>query len=67
MDNVNKVLVPYLIPSDCQQCSNLYLLLIIPIGVSGLLLVIVMFVMNLTVSEGTINPFIFYVQHFKHS
>ena len=46
---------------DCQQCSNLYLLLIIPIGVSGLLLVIVMFVMNLTVSEGTINPFIFYV------
>ena len=47
--------------SDCQQCSNVYLLLIIPIAVSGILLVIVMFVLTLTVSEGTINPFILYV------
>ena len=47
--------------SDCQQCSNVYLFLIIPIAVSGILLVIVMFVLNLTVSEGTINPFILYV------
>ena len=46
--------------SDCQRCSNVYLLLIIPIAVSGILLVIVMFVLNLTVSEGTINPFILY-------
>ena len=46
--------------SDCQQCTNVYLLLIIPIAVSGILLVIVMFVLNLTVSEGTINPFILY-------
>ena len=46
---------------DCQQCSNVYLFLIIPIAVSGILLVIVMFVLNLTVSEGTINPFILYV------
>ena len=47
--------------SDCQQCSNVYLFLIIPIAASGILLVIVMFVLNLTVSEGTINPFILYV------
>ena len=47
--------------SDCQQCSNVYLFLIIPIAVSGILLVIVMFVLNLTVSEGTINPFILYL------
>ena len=46
--------------SNCQQCSNVYLFLIIPIAVSGILLVIVMFVLNLTVSEGTINPFILY-------
>ena len=46
--------------SDCQPCSNIYLLLIIPIAVSGILLVIVMFVLNLTVSDGTINPFILY-------
>ena len=47
--------------SDCQQCLNVYLFLIIPIAVSGILLVIVMFALNLTVSEGTINPFILYV------
>ena len=46
--------------SDCQPCSNVYLFLIIPIAVSGILLVIVMFVLNLTVSDGTINPFILY-------
>ena len=46
--------------SDCQQCSNVYLFLIIPIAVSGISLVIVMFVLNLTVSDGTINPFILY-------
>ena len=46
---------------DCQQCSNVYLFVIIPIAVSGILLVIIMFVLNLTVSEGTINPFILYV------
>ena len=46
--------------SDCQKCSNMYLLLLIPIAVSGIVLVIIMFVLNLTVSEGTIIPFILY-------
>ena len=46
--------------SDCQKCSNMHLYLLIPIAVSGILLVLIMFVLNLTVSEGTIIPFILY-------
>ena len=46
--------------NKCQQCSNVYLLLIILIAISGIVLVIITFVLNLTVSEGTINPFILY-------
>jgi len=45
----------------CQQCSNIYILLIVPIALIGLLLVVVLFVLNLTVTDGTINAFILYV------
>ena len=47
--------------SKCQLCSNIYLFLIIPIAITGLLLVFMLFIVNLTVTEGTINVFIFYV------
>ena len=47
--------------SNCQQCSNTFLLLIIPITVTGLVLVLMLFALNLTVTDGTINGFIFYV------
>ena len=46
--------------SDCQKCSNMHFLLLISFAVSGILLVLIMFVLNLTVSEGTIIPFILY-------
>ena len=46
--------------SHCQQCSNIYLLLIVPITVAGLVLVILLFILNLTVTDGTINAFILY-------
>ena len=46
--------------SDCQNCSNMHLLLLISFAVSGILLVLIMFVLNLTVSQGTIIPFILY-------
>ena len=45
---------------DCKKCSNIYLLLILPIAVAGLLLVVVLFALNLTVTEGSINGLIFY-------
>ena len=47
--------------SYCKQCSSLYLTLIIPIGIAGLLLVLLLFLLNLTVTDGSINAFIFYV------
>ena len=45
---------------QCKQCSNIYLLLIIPIAIVGIILVIILFMFHLTVKNGTINSFIFY-------
>ena len=47
--------------SHCQQCSNIYLFLIVPIAIAGLVLVSLLFTLNLTVTDGTINAFILYV------
>ena len=46
--------------SDCEKCSNVTLLVIIPIAVAGILLVLMLFILNLTVTNGAINTFIFY-------
>ena len=47
--------------SHCKQCSNVYLLLIIPIAIAGIVLVIMLFTFNLSVTNGIINTLIFYV------
>ncbi|XP_065895735.1 uncharacterized protein [Dysidea avara] len=47
--------------SHCQPCSNIYLFLIVPITIAGLMLVLLLFFLNLTVVDGTINAFILYV------
>ena len=47
--------------SHCKQCSNFYLLLIIPIAIAGVVLVMMLFTFNLTVTNGVINTLIFYV------
>ena len=46
--------------SQCKKCSNVYLLIIIPIGIAGLVLVLLLFVLNLTVTDGNINAVLFY-------
>ena len=46
--------------SHCQQCSNIHLFLIVPIAIAGLVLVLLLFILNLTVTDGTINSFILY-------
>ena len=46
--------------SKCKKCSNLIPLTVFPGIISGLLLVIVLMLLNLTVSVGTINGLIFY-------
>ena len=44
--------------SACKSCSNIFLLIIIPIGIAGLTLVVLLFVLNLTVTDGNVNPFL---------
>ena len=46
--------------SQCLQCSNLYLVLIVPFALVGVALVAVLILCNFTVSVGTINGLIFY-------
>ena len=44
----------------CSKCSNVYLLLLLPFSMAGLVLVVLLFALNLTVTEGSINGLIFY-------
>ena len=46
--------------SRCQKCSNYWLLLIIPFGLAGVSLVVMMMVCNLTLASGTLSGLIFY-------
>ena len=46
--------------SNCRECSNVYLLLIIPFALAGVALVVLLLKCNLTVSVGHINGIIFY-------
>ena len=45
----------------CAKCSNIWLLLLPVFILAGLVLVLVLFALNLTVVEGMINGFIFYI------
>ena len=51
--------------NQCGQCTNDYLALIIPFAVAGIALVVFVIILNLTVSVGTINGLIFYVNVLK--
>ena len=46
---------------QCKRCSNIYLLLIIPIAIAGVVFVTLLYIFNLTVWNGTIHTCIFYV------
>ena len=45
---------------NCQYCSNIYLLLTIPIAIIGFIFVFLLFYLNLTITTGTINTFVLY-------
>ena len=51
---------------DCEKCSNMTLLVIILIALAGILLVLMLFMLNLTVTNGAINTFIFLFQHCQY-
>ena len=46
--------------SQCKQCTNRFLILIIPFAVMGVALVFLLFVCKLTVATGTLSGLIFY-------
>ncbi|XP_064388865.1 uncharacterized protein LOC135336917 [Halichondria panicea] len=46
--------------SNCKECSNLYLLLLIPFALAGILLVASILVLNITIATGNIHGLIFY-------
>ena len=46
---------------QCKQCSDYYLLLIIPFAIMGVLLVIGLVMLDITVSTGALNGIILYV------
>ena len=45
---------------QCLPCSNVYISLLLPFAMAGVLLVFVIKVLNLTISQGTLNELIFY-------
>ena len=47
--------------SQCKHCSNIPMLIILPIAIAGIALVIMLFLFDITVTNGTINSFVFYV------
>ena len=49
------------VSSQCQHCSSFYLFHIVPIVIESIVLVLLLFLLNLTVTNGTINAFILYV------
>ena len=51
--------------NECSQCSNWYLLLLIVFGLAGFCLVALIIILNLTVSVGTLDALIFYVNVVK--
>ena len=46
--------------SRCMKCTNLHILITIIVIVAGIVLVVLLYLLNLTVTKGTINGIIFY-------
>ncbi len=46
--------------SKCKECSNLYLILLIPFALAGILLVALILALNITIETGNIHGLIFY-------
>ena len=46
--------------SQCKKCSNMYLVLLFPFVLAGVFLVILLFLLHLTIAEGTLHGLIFY-------
>ena len=49
----------------CLKCSSYYMFLLLPYAMAGIILVLFIKVLNLTISEGTLNGLIFYANVIK--
>ena len=49
----------------CQHCSNAHIALLLPFAISGIVLVFFVKAIDLTISQGTLNCFIFYANVIK--
>ena len=45
---------------ECKECTNIYLLLLLPFALAGILLVLFLFLTDMTVAAGTINGLLFF-------
>ena len=45
---------------ECRQCTNIYLLLLIPLRLAGILLILFLSLTDMTVAAGTTNGLLFY-------
>ena len=46
--------------NNCKQCTNIYLLLLAPFGLAGILLIVFLSLTDMTVTAGTINGLLFF-------
>ena len=46
--------------NECKQCTNIYLLLLIPFGLAGILLIVFLSFTDMTVTAGTNNGLLFF-------
>ena len=46
--------------NECKQCTNLYLLVLVPFGLAGILLIVFLSLTDMTVTAGTINGLLFF-------
>ena len=60
VEGVNQGLSLVLGSSKCLQCSNIWILLLIPFALAGIALILLLLIFKLTVAAGTINGLIFY-------
>lgn len=51
--------------NQCLKCSNLHLILLVPFALAGITLVFLIKVLDITISQGFINGFIFYANIVK--
>ena len=45
---------------ECRRCTNIYLLLLVPFALAGILLILFLSLTDMTVAAGTINGLLFY-------